>query len=557
MASFSSNQHSRAWRSVLLRGWRLLLLAVAVLVLQRGGPSLETHDLDVGRVRDFFPQAASLSTRDAASGMQTVKDESSITLGFVTQTAPESDDIIGYSGSTNTLIALDARRRIIGLRVLHSGDTSDHLAEVVRDQKFRSQFKDKSSADLAQLKVDGVSGATLTSSAIAEGVLRRMGKSATTSLRFPEAITLAEVQKLEPHAATMRPSKTIEGGNDVLNAAGERIALVTRTAPIADGVVGYKGPSDMLMLWDNAGEKLRALALRKSYDTQEYVDDVTRDPSYLKLFDGMTRQSIAQIDYAKAGIEGVSGATQTSWGIAEAVRTRTASMRAAASGTIIRWRWQDVGHLLVLISAFVMAFTSLRGIAWCRHVHHALLVIYAGFISGEMLSQGLLVGWASSAMPWRSAAGLVGMAAVALLAPVFTSKQLYCHHICPHGALQQLLAKRLPWQWSPSKRVDAILSSVPFVLLGFIFLATVSGLRVDLNALEPFDAYLFRIAGLASLLLAGAGLAWSICTPLAYCRYGCPTGALFKMLRFTGTNDHFGLRDWLALLALGGAFILS
>ena len=60
------------------------------------------------------------------------------------------------------------------------------------------------------------------------------------------------------------------------------------------------------------------------------------------------------------------------------------------------------------------------------------------------------------------------LAAVALLGPIFTSKQLYCHHICPHGALQQLLAKRLPFQWSPSKRMDAFLSKLPFVLLVFV-----------------------------------------------------------------------------------------
>ena len=101
-----------------------------------------------------------------------------------------------------------------------------------------------------------------------------------------------------------------------------------------------------------------------------------------------------------------------------------------------------------------------------------------------------------------------------------------------------------------------MLACVPFALLAFVFSAAVFGLGVDLNALEPFDAYLFRIAGLASLVLAGVGLVWSLFTPLAYCRYGCPTGALFKMLRFTGTSDHFGLRDWLALLAIGSAFML-
>ena len=275
----------------------------------------------------------------------------------------------------------------------------------------------------------------------------------------------------------------------------------------------------------------------------------------------MTMEAIAGIDFDNAGVEGVSGATQTSWGVAEGVRVRAQAFlneKADVAGwwQRIRWRWQDAGHLAVILSAFVMAFTRLRGIAWCRHAHHVLLVVYGGFVSGEMLSQGLMAGWAAGGVPWRNAIGLVALAAVALLGPVFTSKQLYCHHICPHGALQQLLAKRLRWQWSPSKRLDGLLSALPFVLLLAVFVSVVWALGLDLNQVEPFDAYLFRVAGIASIVIALAGLVWSLVTPLAYCRFGCPTGALFKMLRFTGSSDRLGVRDWLAVAAIVTAFFV-
>jgi polyferredoxin len=151
---------------------------------------------------------------------------------------------------------------------------------------------------------------------------------------------------------------------------------------------------------------------------------------------------------------------------------------------------------------------------------------------------------------------LVALAAVALVGPVLTSKQLYCHHICPHGALQQLLARRLRWQWSPPKRLEAVLSLIPHALLALVFLIALRGWAVDLNALEPFDAYLFRIAGWASIALALGGLVWALVTPLAYCRFGCPTGALFKVIRFTGSGDHLGLRDAIAAGMLAAAFWL-
>jgi Na+-translocating ferredoxin:NAD+ oxidoreductase RnfG subunit len=544
----------RRIRPLLLRAWRLSLLVLAVVVIQKHQPS-GLQSIAVERVRDFFPAAASLELGD---GFWTVKDASGIALGQVMQTAPESDDIIGYSGSTNTLIALDRNRRILGLRVLRSGDTTDHLAEVVRHREFFGQFYQKKAADLAAMQPQAVSGATLTSSAIAEGVLRRMGKSATKSLRFPQELTLEEVTKLEPKAKALRGEAPRW---EVLDEKQNVIAIAIRTAPASDGVVGYKGPSDSLLLLDADGKTLRSMALRKTYDTEAYTAYVTGDPAFLKTFDGMTMEAIAGIDFDQAGVEGVSGATQTSWGVAEGVRVRAQAFLnekadSAAWWQRIRWRWQDAGHLTVILSALGMAFTRLRGIAWCRHVHHVLLVLYGGFVSGEMLSQGLMAGWAAGGVPWRNAIGLVALAAVALLGPVFTSKQLYCHHICPHGALQQLLAKRLRWQWSPSKRLDGFLSMLPFVLLLAVFVSVVWAVGLDLNQVEPFDAYLFRVAGIASIVIALVGLVWSLVTPLAYCRFGCPTGALFKMLRFTGSSDHLGTRDWLALAAIVTAFFV-
>ncbi|MFO1484118.1 MAG: FMN-binding protein [Verrucomicrobiaceae bacterium] len=546
------------WKTIALRVWRVALLAVVVFAIRRSHHAVPL-ELSVERVRDFFPSAAVLTPQN---DMHVVKDESGITLGHVMQTSPESDDIIGYSGPTNTLIALDSRGKVLGLRILRSDDTTDHVAEVVGTRSFFKQFTNKKPAEVANLHVDGVSGATLTSSAIAEGVLRRLGKSATTSLRFPDALTLDEVKKLEPQAAKLRESQTHPGAQEVLDAYGQVIALAVRTAPASDGVVGYKGPSDTFMLMEASGSKLRGLALRRSYDTEQYVGYVTGDPSFLKTFDGMALEQIANIDYAKAGVEGVSGATQTSYGIAEGVRVRAESLikeKEAQRGwwTRIRWRWQDSGHVAIILAAFVMAFTPLRGRAWSRNLHHALLVIYGGFIAGEMLSQGLLAGWSLHGTPWRNASGLVLLAAVALLGPVFTSRQLYCHHICPHGALQQLVMRRVPFQWSLPQQWDALLSKLPFILLTFVLFSVAFTLPVDLNALEPFDAYLFRVAGRASMVIAVIGLIWSLLTPLAYCRYGCPTGALFKLLRFTGDADHFGMRDWLAAACVAAVLLFA
>jgi hypothetical protein len=427
------------------------------------------------------------------------------------------------------------------------------VAEVVADRKFFTQFRGMKPGAPAPEPVHAVSGATLTSTAIAQGVLEKLGRASGTSLRFPEEITLEEVRRLEPAAVKLVRAESPRGGFEVLDASGKKIALAVRTSPVADAVVGYKGPTDTLMLLDAEGAKLRRIALRKSFDSKRYVASVAGDDYFLNLFNKSTLERLADMDFKEAKVEGVSGATETSWSVAESLKLRARSVLAERpTGWLreIRWRWQDAGHLAVLVSALIMAFTRLRGVAWLRHTHHVLLVIYGGFIAGELLSQGLLAGWAAHGTPWRSAPGFLVLTVVALLGPVMTSKQLYCHHICPHGALQQLLARRVGRQWRVSPVRERWLTRLPFVLLGFVFLSVVWGWAVDLNALEPFDAYLFRVAGWASVAIAVVGLVASLFQPLAYCKYGCPTGALFKLIRFTGDADRLGVRDWVAALLL-------
>lgn len=548
---------SKPRRALLIRLWRVGLLVAAVLAIRSAVQTRERLEaasaLAPERLRDFFPDIHHLGETNPANGWRTAFDRRDRELGYVTTTAPESDKIIGYSGPSHCLLVFDMRGLITGVRLLKSHDTTEHVAEVVADRKFFTQFKALKPGAPVPEDLHAVSGATLTSAAITQGILAKLGRASGTSLRFPEEITLAEVARLEPAAKKLELSKQYPGGWDALDAEGRRVAIAVRTSPVADSIVGYKGPTDTLMLLDAAGTTLKRIAIRKSFETKRYLAYVTGDDYFLNLFNEKTLEKMADIDFKEAKVEGVSGATETSWSVAESLKRRAQNLlESRPSGWLrqIRWRWQDTGHVVIIISALLMAFTHLRGIGWMRHLHHSLLVIYGGFIAGELLSQGLLAGWAAHGTPWKSAPGFLILAAFALLGPVLTSKHLYCHHICPHGALQQLLARRLKVRWHVSPQLERVLTQLPFVLLAFVLMSVVLGWRVDLNTLEPFDAYVFSIAGWASIAIAFIGLIASLFQPLAYCKYGCPTGALFKLLRFTGDGDKLGMKDWLAAALL-------
>jgi Na+-translocating ferredoxin:NAD+ oxidoreductase RnfG subunit len=564
-------------KPLLLRLYRAgVLVAIAWLIhdQHRWFMAQSEASLDVFRVRDFFPTATSLGPRDPDSGVQRVIDAGGATLGLVTQTAPESDTILGYSGPTNTLIACDAQGKVIGLRVLRSGDTSEHLAEVIKHRAFFNTFKGlKLGATTARPKVDAVSGATLTSTAIAQGVLQRLGQEGA-SLRFPEPVTLEEVKALVPAAAAVArhsevessglaaPHRNVEtsGVLDVLDAQGKRIAQATRTSPSSDATIGYKGPSDLLVILDADGLKVVAIRLRKSYDTKDYVGYVTGDRYFMNLFNGMSVEELGKLDFAKAKVEGVSGATETSWAVAEGLKRRAQVLSAKPAQAdwtaFFTLKAADWGLLGVLAFSLLMTFTSLRGQRWARWLHHALLIGYAGLFCGAMLSQGLFAGWALHGVPWQGAPVLVLLAAFALALPLFTRRQFYCHHYCPHGALQQVLAHRLKWQLHVPHRLGLWLEKVPWLLLVFVLTAVMLAWPVNLNALEPFDAWLIRVAGWGTIAVAVVGLAASLFVPMAYCRYGCPTGALLKFVRYAGHSDAFGKRDAGALLLVLAAVLL-
>ena len=100
---------------------------------------------------------------------------------------------------------------------------------------------------------------------------------------------------------------------------------------------------------------------------------------------------------------------------------------------------------------------------------------------------------------------------------------------------------------------------IPWLLVAFVILVAMLHLNVNLAGIEPFDAYVFRTAGIATIVIAIVGLVAARFVPMAYCKYGCPTGAVLDFLWAHGRPDKFTRRDVaaLALLLLAVALRLS
>lgn len=533
--------------TTLLRIYRAgVLLAFVVLIHQQADwlANQKPPEVSLRQAGRFFPDARSLDVPDPERGLHVVADPLGKTLGGLMTTAPWTDHIIGYSGPNNVLIALDPEGTVIRVELLESGDTREFVDKVRNATDFLPSLTGWKPNEQPTPDVEAVSGATLTSLAVLEGVQQRL-IGAAPSLRFPDPITLKELRPLFPDATHLEsgPSAT-----RVFDTSGEMMGIALRTSPQADNISGYQGPTDCLVTLDADMQKVTGFRIRKSYDTPSYVDRVRKAKSLQHLFLNRSIEELAELKYPRKKLDGISGATRTARAIVNGVQRRfAAEMEASDPQSPWQLQTRDWAMIGVIIGGLVMAMTSLRGHRWVPIAWQLLLVGYVGLVNHDLLSLSLFAGWASHGLALKAAPGLVLLTAAALIVPWGIRRQLYCHQICPHGAAQQLLGKLINHRRTLPQTADRLLRMAPTLLLGIAIATLLAGWTLDLAALEPFEAWNWSSAGTATIAIAVTGLIASLFYPQAYCRYGCPTGVIFSFLRSSGSADQWSRRDSMAI----------
>lgn len=541
---------------------RVGLLAAIVMLLHAHherwslrASSTTIPDEAIALVQPLLPAAARLGEVERHGG-RLLLDVGGRPLGFVVQTSPSGDRFLGFSGPTNLLVVFDEAERVVGAAIASSRDTRDHVELIRRHAKFLKSWNGRSWNEAAQAEVDGVAGATLTSLAVAQSLRRRLGGEGG-SLKFPEPLTLADARSLFPATAAVERDAALPALWRLRDAAGRELGWILHTSPAADEIVGYQGPSEARIGIGPDGA-IVGVVVGKSFDNEPYVGYVRDDEYFRNLFNKKSLAQLATLDLREAGVEGVSGATMTSMAVAQglvraaqeqaAVRERRQADEAASLASIRR----NGGTLLVVGLGLALGLTSWRSDKRLRRAYQLLVIVYLGFINGDLLSLAMFVGWAQSGIPWTGAVGLVVLSAAAFAVPIMTKHNIYCSHICPHGAVQQLLPRRWLIQRVP-RRLLVVLRMIRPLLLAWVILVAFGEWSFSLVDLEPFDAYLWRAAAWPTCAVAVVGLAASLFLPLGYCRYGCPTGAVLGYVRRHTRSDRLTRADAFAAtgLALG------
>src|SRR3954467_8091325 len=141
-----ANRRAGVWRALALRLYRLGVVAAIAFLVHRHHARLRVDGdapVTVTEARPFFPDAARLETDPSARGGLFVLGPAGQRVGYLLRTSPGTDDIRGYSGPTDTLIALDNDSRVVGIKIRSSWDTKEHVRDVAANDYFMKTWNGK------------------------------------------------------------------------------------------------------------------------------------------------------------------------------------------------------------------------------------------------------------------------------------------------------------------------------------------------------------------------------------------------------------------------------
>jgi len=541
---------SRRWKKRALACYRLGVILVALLCLRmlpRSAPQLD-HEKILAEALTVFSSTASLG--EVADGMIPLLNRDATVIGWATSTFPEANQIQGYSGPSELLVILDANRVVKAVRFLNSTDTQGHVAKVRADSDFWQQWTGKNEASLSAAERPRiVSGATLTSEAMARGVAARFGAQGMEQW-FPALLTLGDVSKWFPKADRIAESKAA-GIYQIFSGQSE-LGTILRSSRMGISARGYNGISDVIVALDIENEKVLGIGLLGSRDNEPYVGDVKNEVMYADGFAGKSVEEIIAGAPAESPFLFTSGASYTNHAVVQSVSEMLRRHQAVRSTGTFPWK-SAVSFVWIGLGLFVGLHRKGGG----RRVRlgFAIISVIAGVSLGWMVSQDQLIGWGINGIGIMAAPVLLALTAVALLVPAFTGKNVYCSRICPHGAAQTLAGQAIRRRFSMPPKIHAIMSRVPWVTLVVIWLLALLGSGLPFAYFEPFEMWSTGFVAFIPAAIFTIGLLAAFFLPQAYCHYGCPTGALLKFL--THAPGRWTMRDTIAGILVASAAVFT
>lgn len=541
----------RRWKKLGISCYRLGVIAAAFCCLHLTTQKREKDHadlLDGGRVlpivRSCLPAADALGVGEGDDRLSPATDRSGEIIGWVGQTSPEANGVTGYAGPSNLLVIFDAQRRVMGTALLESCDTAGHVAKVAADDAFFSQWNGRSEASLgAPEKPVIVSGASLTSEAMARGLAARFGAKGMDEW-FPGETSIEDAKAIFAQAATLE-------GERVLDRDGKLLGLLLRSSRMGVGVRGFQGAQDLLVGLDPNGGSIVKVHLIGSRDNEPYISDVKEGIGFDTPFAGMTVEEAMRSETGSTVM--VSGASRTAESVEETVKEMLRRHAEPVKPEEAPVSARDAVALAWIGCGLLIGLGPWRGQRRLRSILAVASVLLGGLWLGLMTGQDQWIKWsmqgrAGPVLP------LIALSVAALLVPALFGRNVYCAQICPHGAAQQLLGHLRKRRFALPARLHRVMKGIPWVLLLGLWLAAFLGIAFPFSHAEPFEIWSAGFVALVPVLIFAVGLIAAVFLPQAYCHYGCPTGAVLRFL--ASSPGRWTRRDSAAGVIVGFAWLV-
>lgn len=506
--------------------------------LPQDGRALDRERI-LAEAKIVLPDTASVGV--PSDGLYPLLGKDDEPTGWATSTFPQAKAIMGYSGASELLVIFDFDRSVKSVRFLASDDTDGHVGKIRDDTTFWAQWNGKPEAKLGAAGSPViVSGATLTSEAMARGLAARFGAKGMDQW-FPEPLKLGHVEKWFPKADALTDGEY--PGSHSIKKGGETLGTVLRSSRMGVSARGFNGISDVIVVLGPKGEKLLGIGILGSRDNQPYIGDVGEEVKFTDGFAGKTAKEVLAEDPRESPSLFTSGASYTNSAVVESVREMLRRHRADESTRGFPWK-----------SSLALAWFALGvGLAFHKsgkrlslRTTYAVISVAAGIGLGWLVSQDQLVGWGANGFGLHNTLPLLVLTAVALLVPAFTGKNVYCSRICPHGAAQTLAGRLVKKRFVLPPKLHSLMVRVPWLTLLAIWVLAFVASGVPFAYFEPFETWSSGFVAFVPAAIFTIGILSAFFLPQGYCHYGCPTGALLNFLthapgRWTSKDTAAGL----------------
>ncbi len=293
---------------------------------------------------------------------------------------------------------------------------------------------------------------------------------------------------------------------------------------------GYGGPIIVMVGIDPEGHILKTEII-DHYETPWFLERVI-DHGFLEAFKGKMVSDSFEVGH---DLDGVSGATLSSEGIANAVRKAAYQVGVSEFALPVQEQHRSLISVesIILLGLFAAIFIGIGlKLNWIRPIVLVTSVFVLGFWLNSPIALGNLASLFSGNAPsFMERSFWYLLIAGTLLITLILGRNIYCYWLCPFGAVQEGLHRVLPiFRYKTSPKLEKLAQKMRWVLIWLALMTAFILGNPSMASFEPFSAFFKAQANMGQWIIMILVLIIAVPVYRFWCRYFCPVGAVLDLV---------------------------